>query len=344
MPERNQLEITKDVTLEQLQEMIRKLPNRKTLGLDEIPNEILKMLSSETAEQLAMAITHHFEHGAPLGELKDTTTVALRKPGKKDYTLIGAYRPIALENTIAKLLETIVAERLATAAEEHQLLPWNQMGGRKQRSTMTAIRLLTDSVQTAWRARRGCVVSMLGLDLAGAFDNVSHERLLHMLWAKGIPDWMLGFIQDFLSERTTRITFTGYTSEKIRVRAGIPQGSPLSPILFLFFITELLQEFQQPSSENVFGFGFIDDTTLVAWSDTAVDNCRCLTNAHNKCIAWAKRYGAKFAPDKYQLIHFTRRRRHSEDLASTVRINGEEAELCQKAIRVLGIWVDPKLQ
>ncbi|ORY18516.1 hypothetical protein BCR34DRAFT_596108 [Clohesyomyces aquaticus] len=69
-----------------------------------------------------------------------------------------------------------------------------------------------------------------------------------------------------------------------------------------------------------------------------------LTAAHDKCVAWAKRYGAKFAPDKYQLMHFTRRRGQREDLASTVRIAGDEAELCTKSIRILGIWVDPKLQ
>jgi hypothetical protein len=185
---------------------------------------------------------------------------------------------------------------------------------------------------------------MLGLDIAGAFDNVSHERLLHVLWKKGIPKWMIQFIQDFLSKRHTRISFAGYTSERIQVNAGIPQGSPLSPILFLFFIAELLEEFQQPGCDNVFGFGFIDDTTLVAWGDTAADNCRRLTEAHSRCIAWAKRYGAKFAPDKYQLMHFTRKRDRNNDLASTVRIDGAEAELCWKSIRILGIWVDPKMQ
>ena len=52
-----------------------------------------------------------------------------------------------------------------------------------------------------------------------------------------------------------------------------------------------------------------------------------------------------FAPDKYQLIHFTRKRQHSSrDLASTVRINSYPAEVKEKAMRVLGVWVDPKLQ
>jgi hypothetical protein len=305
---------------------------------------VLKRVRKCIQEDLADVISRQLEDGTLPKELKETITVALRKPSKKDYTLVNAYRPIALENTIAKVIETIVAKKLAAAAEKHNLLPWTQMGGRQRRSTITAIRLLTESVQTAWQARKGCVVSMLGLDIAGAFDNVSHERLLNVLWKKGIPNWAIRFIQDFLNDRTTRITYAGYMSERMEIRAGIPQGSPLSPILFLFFIAELLEEFERPGTENLFGFGFIDDTTLVAWGDSASDNCKRLTAAHDRCIAWAKRYGAKFAPDKYQLMHFTKRRGRREDLASTVQIGGDRAELCKKSIRILGVWVDPKLQ
>jgi hypothetical protein len=52
-----------------------------------------------------------------------------------------------------------------------------------------------------------------------------------------------------------------------------------------------------------------------------------------------------FASNKYQLIYFTQRRRHlSEDLAFTVRIDGHPIVMQQLAMRVLGVWVDPKLQ
>ena len=75
-------------------------------------------------------------------------------------------------------MEKIVADHMATAAEEYGLLPWTQMGARKHRSTLSALELLTSCVQTAWEARPGCVVSMLSLDISGAFDNVSHDCLI----------------------------------------------------------------------------------------------------------------------------------------------------------------------
>jgi hypothetical protein len=118
--------------------------------------------------------------------------------------------------------------------------------------------LLQTSVQTAWSARPGCIVSMLSLDLAGAFDNVSHDRLLAILQAKGFPDWIVQIVRSFLQGRRTQIAL------------------PISP-------------------------------------------------------------------DKYKLIHFTRQRRRTDDLASSIRA-GDHPVKPEAEIRVLGVWADSKLQ
>jgi hypothetical protein len=84
----------------------------------------------------------------------------------------------------------------------------------------------------------------------------------------------------------------------------------------------------------------MDDTNRITWGRTAAENCQRLTTVHNKYTAWAKRYGATLAPEKYKLIHFTRQRKHSkEDLASTVQINEKGAEVLT-SLKVLGVWID----
>lgn len=332
--------ISEDVTADEVAEILKELPNQKAPGPDMVPNEALKALRDTIALGLAGTITKLFKQGELPAVLKESITVVLRKEKKKDYSLPSSYRPIALENTIAKVIEKIIANRMITEAETRGLIPWNQMGARKKRSTLSALELLTGSIQTAWQAKKS-VVSVLGLDLAGAFDNVSHQRLLWVLRKMGYPEWIIKVVESFLTGRRTRISFSDYESRWFDTATGIPQGSTLSPALFIFFISDLLQQFQEVK-DNVLGFGFVDDTTLITWSNSAESNCGRLTIAHDKCTAWAKRFGAKFAPDKYQIIHFTKKRKTTDDLQSTINIQGHDAELVP-TLRVLGVWLDPAL-
>ena len=336
------LDIPPTVTKGEIDQVLLGLPSNKTPGPDGIPNEVLTALAHVLTPHMAQAVGSCLARGALPVSYRESTTVVIRKEGKRDFSLPSSYRPIALENSLAKVIEKLVADRIAKAAEEHSLLPWNQMGARKQRSTYTALQLLQTSVQTAWSARPGCIVSMLSLDLAGAFDNVSHDRLLAILQAKGFSDRIVQIVRGFLQGRRTQIALPTYTGPWIETNVGIPQGSPLSPILFLFFISELLDDLSR-ADEGVLAFGFVDDTSLVAWGDTASDNCLRLGQVHDRCIAWAKRHGARFSPDKYKLIHFTRQRRRTDDLASSIRA-GDHPVKPEAEIRVLGVWVDSKLQ
>ena len=182
------VDIRQEVTGEEMATVLRNLPSGKAPGPDGIPNEVLITLSPVISEGLAQAVSRAFACGELPDQYKESITITLRKEGKKDYSLPSSYRPIALENTLAKVVEKALAIRLSKAAEEHALLPWTQMGARKERSTMSAIGLLSTCVQTAWRARPSSVVLMLSLDLAGAFDNVPHDKLLSILRGKGLPD------------------------------------------------------------------------------------------------------------------------------------------------------------
>lgn len=101
------------------------------------------------------------------------------------------------------------------------------------------------------------------MDIAGAFDHVNHERLLHDLRIRRIPEFIVHWIASFLSDRVATVKLGNYISEKLDVQAGIPQGSVLSSILFLFFGAELLEICQQ-SKVTVSGLGFVDDTSVLA--------------------------------------------------------------------------------
>ena len=140
-----------------ISQVLKDLPNKRTPGPDGIPNEVLKLLAQGTDEEpitpfchsLAHAVSKVLESGTIPPCLKDSYTIALHKPSKKDYSLPSTYRPITLENTLAKVIEKILVERIADIAEKYELLPWNQMGGRRNRSTLSTLHLLRGSIETA---------------------------------------------------------------------------------------------------------------------------------------------------------------------------------------------------
>ena len=118
----------------------------------------------------------------------------------------------------------------------------------------------------------------------------------------------MGWISSFMSDRKTTLCFDQRETDPKPIAAGIPQGSPISPILFLFYNSELL-EICNRTDLNAQAIGFIDDVNALAWSRSAQHNVRILQRVHERCIEWARRHGTKFAPDKYELVHFTRRRK-----------------------------------
>ena len=104
-PERRLIDISPNTSPEEICELVRKLPNNKAPGPDEIPNEILKIAAPLIAQGLAKVSSQCLASGIIPQQLKKSIMIVLHKEGKKDYSLSGSYRPITLENTLVKVLE-----------------------------------------------------------------------------------------------------------------------------------------------------------------------------------------------------------------------------------------------
>ena len=132
------------------------------------------------------------------------------------------YRPIALLNTVGKVMDKVLAKRMLFMADAYGLLPRTHTGGRAAAGCEHAVHLLLEKIHAAWQTGEEDVVSLLMLDVSGAFDNVSHRRLIHCLRKRRIPTPMVKWIQSFLTGRSTCIKLPEGTSERFLTPTEIP--------------------------------------------------------------------------------------------------------------------------
>jgi ribonuclease HI len=182
------------------------------------------------------------------------------------------------------------------------------------------------------------VASLLLLDVSGAFNNVSRERLLHNLRKRRINQTLIRWIDSFLSDRTSTLKLQEYTAPLAPIQTGIPQGSPLSPILYLFYNADLIETCKTENTEAV---GYIDDASILAVGPTAQRNCKTLKAIHMKAAKWALQHGSQFAPAKYELVHFTRDPKMSTTHALRLPHDTINAS---PSCRYLGIQMDCRLR
>ena len=156
------------------------------------------------------------------------------------------------------------------------------------------------------------------MDVAGAFNNVHHQRLIHDMKKRKVPEAIVKWTESFLKNRTTQLRFNGSVSDKIAIGAGIPQGSPMSPLLYMYYNADLLDVSRNDKSNQ--SWGFIDDIAYGVQGHSDKGNAWWLSRMLMEAETWRSEHGAKFETSKYTLVHFTRNWRHTTEAA--IEISG----------------------
>ena len=331
----NEILFESQVTVRQIREAVNKLAPNKAPGPDEITNRVLKHALPIIENHLQALMQASIDLGYFPKAFKETTTVVLRKPGKPDYTKAKAFRPIALENTLGKVLESIMATTLSYLTEAHELLPPQHFGGRPGRSAEDAMMILSENIHKAWKEKK--IYTAVFMDVAGAFNNVHHRRLIHNLRMRRMPEKITRWIHNFLQERSTRLQFNGTKSERINTSAGVPQGSPLSPILYMYYNADLLDIASRFQGKSL---GFIDDIMYGTEGSTDTENVQKLEQMLQSAEEWRGKHGVQFETSKYVLIHFTRN--NNREKSASIKINETTIEPSSEA-KYLGVIFDEKL-
>ena len=235
-----------------VQKVLLQLNTSKSSGPDGLPAIVLKSCAPELAPILNRLFQLSYNLGIFPSSWKLAQIFPIPKEGDKSDP--SNYRPIAITSLIFKTMETIITKQLLAFLETNNLLSDHQYGFRQARSTGDLLAYALHSWSSALESYGESRV--ISLYISKAFDRVWHKGLFAKLPMFGLHHSLIKWISSFLSGRAIAIRVNDYLSKPHSINSGVPQGSVISPVLFILFIDDLLCS--KPSSI----FSFADDTYL----------------------------------------------------------------------------------
>ena len=225
-------------SLDELSRALQHMKARAAGGEDGIAPRFLKALGPVARQFLLDCFNNSWLTGYCPQSWRNGVIIPLLKSGKP-ASKVESYRPVCLTSCLAKTLERMVAARLQHMAEANGWWCREQAGFRKLRCTEDQVLRLTQSISDGFQRRPSQRTVMALLDFSRAYDTVWREELLKDLATAGVPTRFVLWLRGFLRNRQACVRVDGVQGRYRSFRQGVPQGSVLSPLLFLFYINSL---------------------------------------------------------------------------------------------------------
>ena len=230
-------------TMDEYQEVKKRLKSGKASGADGIPPEVLKYCNLDDII-LQYANNLLFNNEKP-NQWSDINILPLPKSG--DLGLTKNYRGISLTSIVAKVVNRLILNRIQPKLDP--LLRPNQNGYRPGRSTASHILALRRIIEGVKRHNLKAV--LLFVDFKRAFDSVHREKMMRILRAYGIPDELVAAISKLYEDTRAKVISPDGDTEFFKIVAGVLQGDTLAPYLFAIVIDWVMRNTINDCSENV---------------------------------------------------------------------------------------------
>ena len=225
----NEHGLVEDVDPQTFIKLVKFLKRGKAPGSDTTHNEVLRLGTTSLFHDLAKLFTSSIHLGYIPTAWKIATLRMLLKPDKLP-SLATNYRPISPISLIMKLFERVIEQRLRFHLENIGFLNKHQSVFRRAKSIDDHLFRLSQSIMESFN--RGEHVVAAFLDVVKTFDNVWRDGLRYKIFQLDLPTKMTRWLSDFLLGRVIQVNVSGFLSNQINPKAGVPHGSVLSPLLF----------------------------------------------------------------------------------------------------------------
>ena len=149
---------------------------------------------------------------------------------------------------------------------------------------------------------RGEHVIVAFLDVEKAFDNVWHNGLRYKIYQIDLPTKLCRWLSDILGGRVIQVKTEGFLSPEVYPKADVPQGSNLSPLLFLIYVNDMLN----PNHHQTNKSQFADDAGQWAMSKSINLAAEYLQRDLDKLARWCVKWRIKLNPEKTKVIIFSK--------------------------------------
>ena len=223
------------------------------------------------------------------------------------YDQAKLFCPIVLLNILGKLIEKVITERLQFTVVNNDFIHLSQLDGLKFKSTMDTRIALTHIMRSGWA--KGKTTSTLTFDISQFFPSLNHHLLTLILEKAGLDPRVSTLFVNYLVKRKTNYIWNDLISPDFKVNIGVGQGSALSPILsvlyltlFLYILEKHLKNLKIPISMLF----FVDDGLIIA-QDKSIDILNaylfCSYNVLSKLLV---DFGLVIEQGKTEVFHFNR--------------------------------------
>lgn len=260
------------ISLEELQEAIRKLKYGKAPGCDRITSEMVKNMGRKGVELLLKIYNRVWRDVTLPNDWRKALIMPIYKKG--DRRDCSNYRGITLLSTVMKIFEGIIDRRIRTALAD--TLDDAQSGFRSGRSTQDHVFSIKQIAQKALQERKKVFLAFL--DLEKAFDKVQTEILWKVLKKINMNTKLIQMIKEIYKPNINYVIYNNSKSEMFMVKGGLRQGGALSPTLFIIFMNEIIKTCSVKCKKLLVGHWkmervkvsegvFADDVVLIASSE-----------------------------------------------------------------------------
>ena len=298
--------MNQEISLTEVRKSVMSSKNKKAVGIDNIPNEILK---NETCINVLHRLFNAcFQSGKIPSLWLQAIISPIPKSSSKDARVPLNYRGISLLSTLSKIYTSLLNIRLMKFLDKNNILADEQNGFRKDRSCIDHIFVLNSIIKNRMNQGRSTFAAFI--DFKKAFDFVDRELLLLKLMDNGIHGNIYQSIKSLYHGTSACVRLNGQLTDwfDIYTISGVRQGDALSPSLFAIYVNDLLLELKSingginAGDENISCLAYADDIVIVANSPEKLNTL--LRRLDEWCVQWALELNI----EKSQIVHFRPKR------------------------------------